>query len=248
MTNYPYKELGRLAGAVRNVWASLYNGGFLPGMSRTIGNTGDKAFLGLQGDVIEVIGGGIFSGMPLQAIISMMEVGVEEAERIQAGYGPYDMKPGFLKSPKAKSGKKGKYMIIPFRHMTSGTSGKLGKPMLKSVHQAAKSGSSFEDQTGTKEDPSDFGLVNSKGYEWQNGAIAGMTNTKDEGKKHSTFHTFRVVSENSDPNSWWHPGVDSNNVIGSVVNYVKPYIKEGLMRAAKAEVVTEINKIFNQSI
>ena len=35
-------------------------------------------------------------------------------------------------------------------------------------------------QTGVKEDPSDFGLINSRGYEWQNGAMAGMTNIRDE--------------------------------------------------------------------
>lgn len=248
MANYTYEELERIAGSIRNVWASCYNGGSLPGMSKAIGNTGEKAFLGLQGDVVEVIGGGIFTGIPLQAIITMMQVGIEEAERIQDGYSPFDMKPGFLKSPKAKSGKKGKYFIIPFRHMTPKTSGKLGRPMLTSVHQAVKGGESFEDQTGTKEDPSDFGLVNSRGYEWQNGALAGMTNIKDPGKRHSTFQTFRVISENSDPNSWWHPGVDSNDVVGSVVDYVQPYVEEGVRRAAKAEVITKINEIFDRPV
>ena len=75
MINYTYEELKMLANAVRNAWAANYNGGFLPGMSKQIFTTGDQAFLGLQGDdVIEVFGGELFSGIPLQAIISMISL------------------------------------------------------------------------------------------------------------------------------------------------------------------------------
>lgn len=262
MANYTYEELERIANAVRNVWAANYNGGILPGMSSQIYNTGNKAFDALQGDVIEIMGGDLFSGIPLRAIISMRDFGVEEAMRIQDGYGPFDMKPGFLKSPKAKEGKpdkdgkRSKYFIIPFRHMTEAAT-RPSKKMSPSVHQAAMNnlltgmkGTSFPEQMGTAQDPSDFGFVNSRGYEWQNGPYAGMVNTAEtkEGKKHSQFLTFRVVSEKSDPSSWWHPGVDSNDVIGATVNYVEPYIKEGLKRAAKAEVISKINEIFSHPV
>lgn len=260
--NYTYAELSRLAYCVRNVWSACYNGGFLPGMSRQLGESGQNAFNALQdNDVVELIGGDILSGIPLQAIISMRAEGIEEALRIQDGYGPFDMKPGFLRSPHAKTNKDGKkYFIMSFRHMTPGGSGRLGRVMSPSVHKAAMNeikddgtlvrGAKFEDQMGTAEDPSDFGLVNSRGYEWQNGPYAGMVNTAEtkEGKQHSTFRTFRVISENSDPDSWWHPGVKSNDVIGSVINYVQPYIREGIQRAAKAEVTEKINEIFTQPL
>lgn len=255
MTNYTYEELERIAEAVRNVWASCYVGGFLPGMSKRIGTTGENAYLGLQGNVIEVIGGSLFSTMPLRAIISMKAEGVEEALRIHDGYAPFDMKPGFLRSPKAsvhKDGrpKKTKHFIMSFRQMTPGTTGITGKAMSRSVHKAAKEGINFEDQLGTKEDPSDFGLVNSKGYEWQNGPLAGMTNAAatSEQKRHSQFRTFRVISEKSDPNSWWHPGQDSNDIIGATVSYVQPYVEEGIRRAAKAEVIEKINEIFSHPL
>ncbi len=253
MANYTYEELERIATAVRNVWQDAYRGTLLPGMSNRIRNTGNKAFEALVGDVIEVSGGDIFSGNPLRAIISMRDFGVEEAKRIQDGYCPFDMKPGFLKSPKAlvkRDGtpKKTRHLIISFRHTIPGTSGEIGTPMTPSVHKAVKSGVSFEDQTGTKEDPSDYGFVNSRDYEWQNGPLAGMTNIRDEEGRHSSFRTFRVVSEKSDPSSWWHPGVDSNDVIGATVNYVEPYIKEGLKRAAKAEVISKINEIFSHPV
>ncbi|MCK5613121.1 hypothetical protein KAR91_65210 [Candidatus Pacearchaeota archaeon] len=252
MPGYTREELGRIANAVRNVWASCYNGGFIQGMTKSINSTGAEAFLGLQGDVIEIIGSdSIFSGIPLTAIIAMGPEGVEEALRIQNGYGPFDMKPGFLKRPKAKTNKEGKkYIAIPFRHMTPGATGP-GKKMSPSVHKAAMKkvdqGVKFSDQLGTKEDPSDFGMVNSRGYEWQNGPYAGMVNIRDEKGKHSQYRTFRMISENSAPNAWWHPGVQSNDVVGAVVDYVQPYVKEGLKMAAKAEVVDKIYEIFKQT-
>lgn len=253
MPNYTYEELERIANAVRNVWQDAYRGTLLPGMSRRISNTGNKAFEALIGDVIELSGGDIFSGNPLRAIISMKDFGVEEAMRIQDGYGPFDMKPGFLKSPKAlvKSDgtpKKIRHLVISFRYTIPGSTGEIGTPMSPSVHKVAKGGISFEDQTGTKEDPSDFGFVNSRDYEWQNGPLAGLVNIRDEGGRHSQFRTFRVVSEKSDPSSWWHPGVDSNDIIGATINYVKPYIEEGLKRAAKAEVISRINEIFSHPV
>ncbi len=137
---------------------------------------------------------------------------------------------------------------MSFRHTTPKATGVLGKKMSPSVHGEAKKGGGFEEQTGTKEDPSDYGLVNSKDYEWQNGPLAGMTNIRDPEGRHSQFRTFRVISENSDPNSWWHPGVDSNDVIGATVDYVQPYVEEGLKRAAKAEVINKINEIFSHPL
>lgn len=250
MTNYTYGELERIANAVRNVWASCYNGGFLPGMTRQINNTGNNAFNGLQGDVIQLIGGGLFSVIPLQAIISMGEGGVEEALRIQNGYGPFDMKPGFLNKAREK-GKK--VFIIPFRHSIPGSTGNIGKVMSPSVHKEAMRRvgahkTKFPDQKGTKAEPNEFGFISSTGYEWQNGPYAGMINIRDKGKKHSQFRTFRAISEKSDPISWWHPGVAANDVIGSVIKYVEPHIIDGLKRAAKAEVVDKIYEIFNRKI
>lgn len=239
---YSYEELERLANAVRNAWAANYNGGMVDGMSKRIGGTGDKAFEALMGDTIEVIGGSIFSGLPLRAIIAMKPFGHEEALRIQDGYAPFDMKPGFLAAAR-KKGKK--HFVISFRHMTPGSTSKIGKVMAPDVYARAKKGDNFPEQMGTSEDPGDFALINSRGYQWQNGPYAGMTNV-NKGTKHSSFRTFRVISENSAPNSWWHPGVEANDVIGATINYVEPYIKEGLKRAAKSEVIEQINQIFSQ--
>lgn len=244
MTNYTYEELEKIAEALRGVWQDCYRGGFLPGMRVRIGDTGVRAFQGLIGNVIEMQGGSLTSG-PLKAIIGMQGIkAAEEALRIENGYSPFDMKPGFLRSPKARTGKKGKYLIMSFRHVTPGSTKTLGSVMTPSVHRAAKKGINFEEQLGTREDPSDYGLVNSKDYEWQNGALAGMT--KVGGKGHSQYRTFRIISANSAPNSWWHPGQQPNKVIDSTIAYAKPYIVEGLKVAAKAEIVEKIQGIFNK--
>lgn len=244
MASYSYEELERLANAVRNTWAANYGGGMLPGMSNRIGGTGDKAFEALMGDVIEVIGGGIFSGIPLRAIIAMKDFGQKEALRIQDGYAPYDMKPGFLAAAR-KKGKK--HFVISFRHTTPGSTKTLGRVMPPAIYARAKKGDNFPEQMGTEEDPGDFALINSRGYQWQNGPYAGMINI-NKGTTQSSYRTFRVISEKSAPSSWWHPGVDSNDVIGATVNYVEPYIKEGLKRVAKKEVIDEMYKIFSQPI
>ena len=87
-TNYTYEELERIAEALRSVWQDSYRGGWLPGMRSRIGDTGTKAFEGLSGDVIEVVGGSILSGMPLKAVIAMQDFAHEEALRIENGYAP----------------------------------------------------------------------------------------------------------------------------------------------------------------
>ena len=58
---------------------------------------------------------------------------------IENGFKGGDMRDWLLKSPKAKQGKNGKYMIIPFGHGTPGTGGRnVGPAMPVSIHAAAK--------------------------------------------------------------------------------------------------------------
>lgn len=58
---------------------------------------------------------------------------------IEQGFKGGDMRDWMLKSPKAKQGVNGKYLVIPFRHGTPGTSGRnVGREMPASIHAAAK--------------------------------------------------------------------------------------------------------------
>ena len=58
---------------------------------------------------------------------------------IEQGFRGGDMRDWMLKSPKARKGRNGRYLIIPFRHGTPGTSGRnVGPAMPTSIHAAAK--------------------------------------------------------------------------------------------------------------
>lgn len=267
--NYTANQLELIAHAVRNLWASCYQGTILPGMNKGLGQTGAKAYADLLNPDRVQIFGGENTGMDIQAIISMGEIGIEEAVRIRDGYAPFDMKPGFLNSRYAKTYKGGenagkKYFVMGFRHTTPGSSGRTGTPMAQDVYSRAKKGDKFPEQMGTKEMPGEGSKVKGasginvratvtsksmpEDYTWRNGILAGMTRSTQsgEGKKHSGYRTFRVITENSPAGSWWHPGQDPNDVVGAVVNYVQPHIKAGLEQAAKKDVISMIEHAFNQ--
>lgn len=255
---YTYAQLEEIAQAVRSLWASCYQGTILPGMPKGILSTGAKAYSDLLNpDRVQVFGGSGTS-IPLQAIIAMGQEGMEEALRIQKGYAPFDMKPGFLKSPKAKTGKNGRYMVLSFRHMTPGATTRQGGVMSTDIHKQAKKGETFKDSgIGARSKlkkaidirAEKFGSSETMqdDYTWRNGIYAGMTKaTPHKGKRHSSYRTFRVISDNSNPSAWWHPGQDPNDVVGSVVNYVKPFVAQGLKQAVKKDVINMIQQAYNR--
>lgn len=162
----------------------------------------------------------------------------EHADAIEKGTPPHDMKPTLLSGPRARVSREGvRYVIIPFRHNVPGASA-TGKPMPKEVYRAAKT-LAMSQVTGKRPD------VNARGepveratYKWGGQASVhpfgwrsriapqgheythkvsiyeGMVRMGPKG--HSTYMTFRVASENSDPNSWWSPGVEPKPVSEAV--------------------------------
>lgn len=263
---YTAEQLELIAHAIRNLWSSCYQGTILPGMKKGIGQTGAKAYADLlNADRVQIFGGE-GTNLDLQAIIAMGQDGLEEAIRIRDGYAPFDMKPGFLNSRYAKIYKGGenagkKYFVMGFRHTTPGSSGRTGTPMSQDVYRRAKKSDKFIEQkseTGIGRVTKKASLINisatkeskpmPEDYTWRNGILAGMTRSTQsgEGKRHSGFRTFRVITPNSPAASWWHPGQDPNDVIGAVVKYVEPHIKSGLEQAAKKDVIAMIEQAFNR--
>lgn len=58
---------------------------------------------------------------------------------VEQGFAGGDMRQWMLKSPKAKMGARGPYLIVPFRHGTPGTTGRnVGPTMPTSIHEVAK--------------------------------------------------------------------------------------------------------------
>jgi len=170
---------------------------------------------------------------------------------IEKGKAPFDMKPGLLAGPNAKKGKSGsRYNTVPFRHGTPGTTGKrVGTPMpvthttakgkpASAIYSAAKSLKASVEMSSGKTAwggrTGGFGGYGTRtqlpvkggrpgAYTWKSSPFAGMVKTsKTYGKAtQNQYTTFRRVSDNSDPNSWWHPGFQAKNLVERVAAYVR---------------------------
>lgn len=158
---------------------------------------------------------------------------------IEEGAYPFDMKEGFMKSSKIKIGKNGKrYLIIPFRWSTPGALGEsevFSNKLPKQVHQIAKNQSQDISVSGggmrslglqLDQLPEQFQIkgvrpeiqATSKSplfeaYQHKNSIYEGITNQRDAVTGQNRYFSFRRVSENSDPRSWIHKGMDAKNIM-----------------------------------
>lgn len=122
----------------------------------------------------------------------------------------FDMLPGLLKSPKAKNGKNGKYIIIPFDHLKSKQT-----PQQKHLKQAIFD--HFKGQTPApgKHNIKAHGLITKK-----DGALKAKLMESPEGRPflQSTMvynkgggkqdiKTFRTATEKHKGVKWIHPGI-----------------------------------------
>lgn len=81
------------------------------------------------------------------------------------------------------------------------------------------------------------GVVRFATTQHKNGLYEGMIRVQAEyGKaKQNQYLTFRVVSEKSDPFSWWHPGRAAQAHVQFVVNYCRPQVEARLVEAVKED-------------
>lgn len=166
---------------------------------------------------------GRFTGVayldPISWLVNAVEMGAES----------FDMKGGMLSSPKAKQGKNGRYMIIPFRFATPDAIGESSifagvmPPEIKTAMKAQEkespsSGLQLGKIPSGEQMPKSHSLrrkLRSKGFERLK-ANTEMT-SKYEGLKSNTggcYVNFRVVSENSDASAFIHPGIDERDLAG----------------------------------
>jgi hypothetical protein len=179
------------------------------------------------------------------------------AEKTEEGYSSWDMKPMLLGGPKARRSKNGTlFNIIPFRHGTGGKAENAQfKPMPQNIMAAARALKPTISGTGKT---IYGGRLNQKDH----GAILGSPQTKvisghgsythknpihegmlkiqaSYGKAaQSKYLTFRIVSDKSDPLSWWHPGRSAQRHVQFVVDYCLPAIERNLKMAAQNDFLT----------
>jgi len=161
---------------------------------------------------------------------------------LEKGISAFDMKEGFKKSNKAKysvkTDKNGKttfswYLTIPFRIGTPGIVGEnaaFSGIMPQEVYDIVKQFS--KNQSLNKRDiPSPFNVPRSRAaivlptrtipeYRHKSSIYDGLTKKSSAyGNSIQNYYmTFRRVSENSDPNSWIHKGIQAHNLMKKAVS------------------------------
>lgn len=158
---------------------------------------------------------------------------------IESGITAFDMKNGMLNGPKAKIGSKGqKYNIIPFRvgvPTTIGDSSQFTDTMPEPVHSVVKVQPT---QSNNKSSPLKLEQLPTayqekevrqapkviprkwEDYKHKSARYEGVQKITDSVTGQNRYMKFRVVSENSDPDSWIHGGIDAHNLAEAALSNI----------------------------
>lgn len=158
---------------------------------------------------------------------------------IESGASPFDMKSGFSKSSKARSSRSGGwYLTVPFRFATPGALGEneaFSNIMPQSVYSVAKTLSPRQSTMGgavkqgqslkANQIPSPYNIPRTRAmivtksktfeeYKHKHSIYEGMQRSQKtyERATQGQYVTFRRVSDNSDPNSWIHKGIEARRL------------------------------------
>ena len=149
------------------------------------------------------------------------------ANAVEEGVSSFDIKEGLLNSNKAKMSSKGvKYIHVPISKNPDWTSGtEKGQEYDQRIQQALKnpefmlsnwkkqaSGEYVESQRLVTDDPALSGFYRTRKYK-------DFESTKKQKPKWG-YVMFRTVSENSDPNSWQHPGIKKHDILRNVERWL----------------------------
>lgn len=158
---------------------------------------------------------------------------------VEEGASPFDMKVEMLKSSKVKTTKSGsKYITIPFRLSTPNAvgdsqifAGKLPQAVYVEVKNKpttvyVSGGGSRSEGLKESEVPEPYNtplkrekIVDSEGntlfeeYTHKSSIYTGAFKQTDNVTGQSTYHSFRRISENSDPLSWIHKGITAKGLM-----------------------------------
>jgi len=173
---------------------------------------------------------------------------------IEEGANPFDMKIGFLASPKAKISKKGSvYLTIPFRWATPNAIGEsevFAFKLPEEIHQIVKKKSftipvvgggiksagltvqeipeMYRVQTGRQTIKNSTGATLFEAYQHRSNIYAGISKYQDDVTGQNTYKSFRRVSENSDPDAFIHPGIKKYNLFQEALNNMEINMENNL--------------------
>ena len=150
------------------------------------------------------------------------------AEAIEEGKGPFDEKLGLLASPKAKQTKDGSpFITVPFRHATPqaiAESGIFSSIMDPEVYDLAKNAQRQLRRIDLPPEHQVLGVrpeirvpgLRVPEYVHKAARYEGLVRVDVSSSNLETrgaYMTFRRVSKNSDPNSWWNRGIEGKHLM-----------------------------------
>lgn len=162
---------------------------------------------------------------PFTAVITLRG---KWANMLETGFPAFDMKKGFERSERAKRTKNGGwYLTIPFRHLTPNAMGvNGGQPMPTDIYKQARQLRQGERLTGTEMYYPPRTSWN--GYQHKNGIYENMVRYEkyysQSRARQGTYYTFRRVSNNSDPQAFWHPGYEGVHAM----EHIRPFAEQWL--------------------
>lgn len=151
---------------------------------------------------------------------------------VESGVNEFDIKEGLLSGPNAKTGQNGaRYNTVPFSFGTpSALPENFSNIMPKEVYQVVKSkpfertlkgGGVSTDPLKDSEIPVQFRAPKKKQvklgdltgeYTHKSSIFQGIRKQRDPVTKQNRYTSFRRVSDNSDPLSWIHPGIEARGL------------------------------------
>ncbi len=169
---------------------------------------------------------------------------------IEEGASSFDMKTGFLASPKVKTDKKGnKYLTIPFRWAASGSVGEsevFSFKMPEEIHTIVKKktftipvvGGGIKTASLTVDEiPKQYQVQTKRqnipgfdAYFHKGNIYEGISKYKDETTDQNVYKSFRRVSENSDQSAFIHPGIKAYNLFQNALNGMDINMENNLER------------------
>ena len=152
------------------------------------------------------------------------------AELFDSGWDHFDMKPGMLRSPRAKQGRDGKFIDVPLKF-------KAGSPLAQMVEQIQKNVKSGTIRSHY--DPDEFGeerfgepvvkRLYSTGRKGRRGAFRRIAMHRSmsayTGGSLDKRQVFRRISERSHPHAWINRGRPRINLAGAVLKQLQREIR-----------------------
>lgn len=132
---------------------------------------------------------------------------------VEEGVGATDLKQGFMRSSNVKLKKDGGwYLTVPFRIYTPDSSNNYTQ-MTWSIYRAVMAGKKYDPGT-VKTRPSFTDSLTGASYNsyTHKSPILQGIKRQENSSGRSSYHTFRRVSDKSDPMSWIHRGITARRI------------------------------------